>query len=41
MTTDTYNSLSDKEKAIVDGLVMIFKEQQKTNVLLELILKNE
>lgn len=36
-----YESLTAKEKAIVDGLVMIFKEQQKTNLLLEAILKND
>lgn len=41
MTTDLYNSLEPKEKAFFDGLVMIFKEQQKTNLLLEAILKNE
>ena len=41
MTSDTYKSLSDKEKAFIDALILIYKEQQKTNLLLEAILKNE
>lgn len=41
MTSDVYNSLSDKEKAFIDAMILMFKEQQKTNLLLEAILKNE
>ena len=41
MTAETYNSLSDKEKAFIDAMILMYKEQQKTNVLLEEILKNE
>lgn len=41
MTTELYNSLPDKEKAFFDALVMMYKEQCKTNILLEAILKNE
>jgi len=41
MTAETYNSLSDKEKAFIDAMILMYKEQQKTNVLLEAILRNE
>lgn len=41
MTTELYNSLEPKEKAFFDALVMMYKEQCKTNLLLENILKNE
>lgn len=41
MTSETYKSLSDKEKAFMDAFITIYKEQCKTNLLLEAILKNE
>ena len=41
MTSETYNSLTDKEKAFIDGMILLYKEQCKTNLLLEAILKNE
>lgn len=41
MTTDLYASLAPKEKAFFDALVMMYKEQCKTNLILEAILKNE
>lgn len=41
MTTDLYNSLEPKEKAFFDALVMMYKEQCKTNAILEAILKSD
>jgi hypothetical protein len=41
VTTELYKSLEPKEQAFIDALVLIFKEQCKTNLLLEAILKNE
>lgn len=41
VTKDVYDSLTDKEKAFIDAMILIYKEQQKTNGLLEAILKNE
>lgn len=41
MTTELYNSLPPKERAFFDALVMMYKEQCKTNLLLQEILKNE
>lgn len=41
MTTDLYATLEPKERAFFDALVMMYKEQQKTNLILEAILKNE
>lgn len=41
MTKQVYDSLSDKEKAFIDAMILIYKEQQKTNQILEAILKNE
>lgn len=41
MTTALYESLPPKEKAFFDALVMMYKEQVKTNLLLQEILKNE
>lgn len=39
MTKDVYDKLTPSEKAITDGIILIFKEIQKTNALLEAILK--
>ena len=41
MTSQTYAGLSDKEKAFIDAMILMYKERQKTNVLLEAILKDE
>ncbi len=41
MTSELYNSLEPKEKAFFDALVMMYKEQVKTNILLARILGNE
>ena len=41
MTAEVYKSLTDKERAFIDAMILIYKEQQKTNALLEAILKNE
>ena len=41
MTKAVYDSLTDKEKAFIDAMILMFKEQIKTNMLLEAILKNE
>lgn len=41
MTTDLYNALPPTEKAFFDALVMMYKEQCKTNLLLQEILKND
>jgi hypothetical protein len=41
MTKDLYETLPPKEKAFFDALVMMYKEQCKTNLLLERILRNE
>jgi hypothetical protein len=41
MTKDVYDKLTESEKAMTDGVIMIFRELQKTNALLEAILKNE
>lgn len=41
MTGELYESLPPKEKAFFDALVMMYKEQVKTNMLLLRILGNE
>lgn len=41
MTTELYASLPPKEKAFFDALVMMYKEQVKTNLLLQAILKGD
>lgn len=41
MTSELYNSLEPKEKAFFDALVMMYKEQCRTNLLLQAILGNE
>lgn len=41
MTKEVYDSLSVKEKAFIDAMILLYKEHQKTNLLLEAILKNE
>lgn len=41
MTSDLYNSLPPKEKAFFDALVMMYKEQCKTNLLLKAILQSD
>lgn len=41
MTKELYESLEPKEKAFFDALMMMYKEQCKTNLILEAILKNE
>lgn len=41
MTKATYDSMTDKEKAFTDALILIYKEQQKMNLILEAILKGD
>lgn len=41
MTKELYDTLGPKEQAFMDALMTMYKEQCKTNLLLEAILKNE
>lgn len=41
MTKELYDSLEPKDKGFIDALILLYKEQCKTNLLLEAILKNE
>lgn len=41
MTKEVYDSLSDKEKAFIDAMILMYKEQQRTNLLLKAILNIE
>lgn len=39
MTKDLYDSLDPKEKAFIDYMILLVREVQKTNTILEEILK--
>lgn len=39
MTSELYAKLSDRDKAFFDALAVLIKQQQRTNDLLEAILK--